>query len=889
MHSGIAPPPYTLHQGQSATFAEVAAKIKELSGDRASDQFEDALKAFKTFLTHEEGTKLSKDQLKVLRSLSVSVLEECARQSDSDAVRVLPSLTERVDSVEEGNNFSVLNSVSTELESIANVDNVLDGPNTSKGLEEVVGKAFEAIDAQLREMGKGQDGQESTLYREELVKARENDRKKITELEGIVKQLKKSRETFDQRVQDLMQEQLKIIGDKSEARLRQEHAKQALALITELTGKSLPPSTLLDREFVSIGKTAINQGNSYDIFLGEYFTGEKIAIKVLRQRVSGDTVQKMHERFARQTMNWASLRHDSILPFYGIGVMGSPVSEGEFQLDDVKQRHLKKYEITSPQSRLQVVYDIARGLQYMHEDAGLGINGLVHSALNPSNVLIKDSGRAAISGFGHAKILEGFQENFSGDNPGYRYMGPEMIDESILAPGNDIWAWAMTSLEASRRPKRRDHPKIEEYKTPDVLWKMFERCWELNHEDRPGAADLVSGLRPLLQQFSKKKKPAVESPPLTPYGPNILERRDYDIQPTSKISRNTPAAQVIEILGLHKCPNVTSFLDIKNCTEFAVACGGFSDVYSGRLKDGTNVAIKYPRIMVRAPGKDCTLLKEIYVWSKLKHPNILEPVGVALFRDQMCLVSLWMDGGSLRPYLLPRPDVDRYQMTHGDIKGQNVLVSKDGVAKLTDFGSTRLKEYTLKFTGENDDSNFTLRWTSPEQLNGGGYSLPGDIYGFGMTILEAFTGQVPHADVSEMAILGKVSLERKIPQRPIDCLPHENLQANTLWKLLVQCWAYEPETRPSAVEVSDILHSIANGDMGAMQLYLSFQTPVSEAPSETWLKIRKNMLPGSLLFLCIFIGLFSALLSQPLFTLSFGLLSVSVMSFLLGYGLRATQ
>ena len=40
----------------------------------------------------------------------------------------------------------------------------------------------------------------------------------------------------------------------------------------------------------------------------------------------------------------------------------------------------------------------------MHEDSGLGKNGLVHSALNPSNVLIKDSGRAVISGFGHAKV-----------------------------------------------------------------------------------------------------------------------------------------------------------------------------------------------------------------------------------------------------------------------------------------------------------------------------------------------------------------------------------------------------------------------------------------------------------------------------------------------------
>lgn len=48
--------------------------------------------------------------------------------------------------------------------------------------------------------------------------------------------------------------------------------------------------------------------------------------------------------------------------------------------------------------------DVARGLEYMHEDSGLGVNGVAHGALNPSNVLIKDSSRAVISGFGHAKV-----------------------------------------------------------------------------------------------------------------------------------------------------------------------------------------------------------------------------------------------------------------------------------------------------------------------------------------------------------------------------------------------------------------------------------------------------------------------------------------------------
>ena len=74
-----------------------------------------------------------------------------------------------------------------------------------------------------------------------------------------------------------------------------EDAKKVLAIVAELTGLPLPPSTLLDREFVTIGSKALSQGNDYDIFLGEYFTGEKIAIKVWRQRLRQVTAQQMHE------------------------------------------------------------------------------------------------------------------------------------------------------------------------------------------------------------------------------------------------------------------------------------------------------------------------------------------------------------------------------------------------------------------------------------------------------------------------------------------------------------------------------------------------------------------------------------------------------------------
>jgi len=64
------------------------------------------------------------------------------------------------------------------------------------------------------------------------------------------------------------------------------------------------------------------------------------------------------------------------------------------------------------------------------------------------------------------------------------------------------------------------------------------------------------------------------------------------------------------------------------------------------------------------------------------------------------------------------------------------MVSKDGVAKLADFGSSILREYTLQFTGVSSLSSGTTRYCAPERLDGQtAATAPADVYALGMTIL----------------------------------------------------------------------------------------------------------------------------------------------------------
>ncbi|KAG8730017.1 hypothetical protein FRC10_003209 [Ceratobasidium sp. 414] len=273
-----APPVYTAHEAKTVTFAEVATRVVESTGN--PDEVKDALEAFRAFLASQENVTLSKNQLQVLKGRGVLVLEETANylKSGGDVSEILPKVA------------SIFQSVSDNLESKTKWENVLEERDGPKQLETMINDAFNNLET-LRELLKGTHA-ESTVNRDELLNARQEDQKKLEELKAVIEEAQPA-ENLATRALESMNRNLKIIGDPTISQPHQD-AKRALSVIAQLTGQSLPPSTVLGKDFVTIGQQAIHQGSSYDIFLGEYFTGEKIAIKVLRHRVDEDTAKKTH-------------------------------------------------------------------------------------------------------------------------------------------------------------------------------------------------------------------------------------------------------------------------------------------------------------------------------------------------------------------------------------------------------------------------------------------------------------------------------------------------------------------------------------------------------------------------------------------------------------------
>ncbi|CAE6428810.1 unnamed protein product [Rhizoctonia solani] len=221
------------------------------------------------------------------------------------------------------------------------------------------------------------------------------------------------------------------------------------------------------------------------------------------------------------------------------------------------------------------------------------------------------------------------------------------------------------------------------------------------------------------------------------------------------ITAEMSLSEILMHLKEHGCKDITSALDISKCSEYPVSNGGSGNIYRGFLHDGTKVGIKCLKLQLNSIGNTEKHIKhaakELYTWSKCKHPNIVQLIGMAKFRDQIAMVSPWMENGTLSGSLSRHPRLNRYEVCvqiaegvahlhaskiiHGDIKGSNILVSDDLIPKLADFGNSLVNETnpTLPFSDTTSPVTMSTRWAAPEIFEGPiRSSYEADVYALGM-------------------------------------------------------------------------------------------------------------------------------------------------------------
>ncbi|KAH7338152.1 kinase-like domain-containing protein [Rhizoctonia solani] len=493
--------------------------------------------------------------------------------------------------------------------------------------------------------------------------------------------------------------------------------------------------------------------------------------------------------------------------------------------------NLRDYlKLRSNANRAYLCNQIIEGLLYLHD------TGVIHGDLRSRNVMISKQGTVQITGFGGSVL--------SDDPPGYgndfqmagRWAAPERMlsfgaEPTIKA---DIWSLGMTILETFTGDV--PYPKLSELKAlvavadgkiptqPDkfinlktgygeILWALLLVCFQLVPGNRPS----LMSVRDILTVIQREGQIDIEA--------NEIEH--------IVIKRTMTLPTIIERLVDQGCLDVTKQLTyMEDGQKYS---GALSDVYQARLFNGKLVAVKCLRALTNSESKPEKVFKrtarELYAWSVSTHPNVLELVGLAVFRDKLAMVAPWMPYGSLLAYISANPECDRCNLctqvaeglvyihglgiAHGDIKGDNVVVSNEGVAKITDFGcATMRRDFPVAFTAT-QSVGYSVRWAAPELFLDEGIrtNYETDVYALGMTILEALTGTVPHKDKADLAVIHTVVFRREHPTRPIDCIPPQSAKGDALWKMLERCWSHEPHLRPKAIEVRNYLSSMTQGEL----------------------------------------------------------------------------
>jgi serine/threonine protein kinase/tetratricopeptide (TPR) repeat protein len=225
--------------------------------------------------------------------------------------------------------------------------------------------------------------------------------------------------------------------------------------------------------------------------------------------------------------------------------------------------------------------------------------------------------------------------------------------------------------------------------------------------------------------------------------------------------------------------------------EAELGQGGMGTVYLAHRADGEfeqQVALKVVSSHLRTRFFTERFRAERQILADLNHPNITRLLdgGVDITGDPY-LVMEYVDGQALNRYcderLLEVPErirlflqacsaveyAHRKLVVHRDLKPGNVLVTKDGIPKLLDFGTAKLLLTELAESTSTRFGAMTPRYASPEQLRGEPVSTSMDVYALGVMLYELASGAWPFGDPSS-PIAG---LERAV--RDVDPAPPRSL------------------------------------------------------------------------------------------------------------------
>ncbi|XP_052727134.1 putative leucine-rich repeat receptor-like serine/threonine-protein kinase At2g24130 [Vigna angularis] len=291
-----------------------------------------------------------------------------------------------------------------------------------------------------------------------------------------------------------------------------------------------------------------------------------------------------------------------------------------------------------------------------------------------------------------------------------------------------------------------------------------------------------------------------------------------------------------------------------------VGSGSYGHVYRGVLADGTPVAVKV--LHLQSGNSTKSFNRECQVLKRIRHRNLIRIITACSLPDFKALVLPYMANGSLESRLYPSSgssDLSIVQrvnicsdiaegmaylhhhspvrVIHCDLKPSNCLLNDDMTALVSDFGVARL----LMSAGVGATDNMgnssanllfgSIGYIAPEYGFGSSSSIKGDVYSFGILVLEMVTRRRPIDDM----FVGGLSLhkwvkfyfhgrlEKVVDPALVTASRDQSQDVRKMWEVAISelielgllCTQESPSTRPTMLDAADDLDRLKrylNGD-----------------------------------------------------------------------------
>jgi len=242
--------------------------------------------------------------------------------------------------------------------------------------------------------------------------------------------------------------------------------------------------------------------------------------------------------------------------------------------------------------------------------------------------------------------------------------------------------------------------------------------------------------------------------------------------------------------------------------------GGMGVVYKAEdTKLDRMVALKFlPPHLAASEGDKARFIQEAKAAAALNHPNVCSIIDIQDHDGKMFIVMEFVDGQTLRQKkdsISFKQAIDigiqiadglaaahEKGIVHRDVKPENIMVRKDGICQIMDFGLAKLvgnKSKISRLTKEGSTIG-TVGYMSPEQVQGHEVDHRSDIFSLGVLLYDLFTGELPFKGVHETALLYEIVNVDAIPMSAIKPEIDPSLDG-----IVLECLAKEPSERYQSV------------------------------------------------------------------------------------------